>query len=130
MYDNPLAKFLAKLRIDSNETTAEMARRLDISMSSCYQYSEGYKPIPDRILADISAKYNLTPLERERLIQAACFNAGYVKFNIKASSLIIKKMVLGLSNEFNRITEDQAGKILEIIYGEHHRALDSSDPAD
>lgn len=60
LYNNPLGKYLHKLRFINNETQKEMAKRLGITATMLTYIEQGKRKLSDKLFKRLAKEYDLT----------------------------------------------------------------------
>ncbi len=109
----PLGKLLRIIRINSDETSAQMAKKLHISPSYLSSIENGNRKIPYDLLELVTTAYKLTENDVTRLKGAIISSSELLSIQTKHFKENQQQLLYGLYK--NEISEEDAKKILEII---------------
>ena len=96
----PFGKMLRKIRVETDETQADMANGLNVSGSFLSAVETGDKNIPDNWVELISDKYNLSDEARESLSEAARLSVKELKISMSGLSDDDRRELLYMVDEF------------------------------
>lgn len=109
----PFGKELRKLRLDRDETMADMARRVGRSASFLSSIETGKKAVPIKLVDELAESYLLDGAASEHLHELAEANTGIFKLpTVDAKSYTL---VSTLARKLESLSDDQHSKILGIL---------------
>lgn len=111
--DLSFGRMLKVLRIYNSETSVDMAKKLNISLSYLSAIENSKRKIPDDFLDKLFKAYEIKEEEKEKFIQAyelaktkTIINMVNMKKNQKEFALLCARSINGLSEEqMNEITK-------------------------
>lgn len=110
-------EFVRILRIKRHESQEDMARKLDVSRSFLSNIENGDRGIPSSWTERISSVYDLSDEDRSELkdaIDESNFSSKY-KINVSGAGEIKKKVARSFAESFDKMDDEKASKILQIL---------------
>ena len=106
-------KILRKLRVDRDEVTKDMAKKLNVSVSHLSAVETGKVPPPTSLADKVADLYGVSRLEATALREAADQSRNIFRLHPKTA---LQKSIAGLlETDIAKITADQAMRIEEIL---------------
>ncbi|WP_197416842.1 MULTISPECIES: helix-turn-helix domain-containing protein [Leptotrichia] len=112
-----LGKKLRKIRIDNDEISSDMARKLEISVSYLSAIENGKRNIPKDLAEKLFKIYQLSDNDKEKILQAISIYSGEMR--IRLDSLNEKQQELSLlyAREISKLSDRQIEKITGYLNG-------------
>ena len=112
-----LGKKRRKIRIDNDEISSDMARKLEISVSYLSSIENGKRNIPKDFAEKLFKVYQLSENVKEKILQAINIHSGEMK--IRLDSLNEKQQELSLlyAREISKLNDKQIEKIRGYLNG-------------
>ena len=112
-----LGKKLRKIRIDNDEISSDMARKLEISVSYLSAIENGKRNISKDLAEKLFKIYQLSDNDKEKILQAISIYSGEMR--IRLDSLNEKQQELSLlyAREISKLSDRQIEKIKEYLNG-------------
>lgn len=108
-------EFVRVLRIKNHEVMGDMAKMLGASLPFLSAVENGKKNVPNEWVDKIVSHYNLSPSEREELMEAIEESKVQYKISSKKANGIQRKTALAFARSFEEMDDDTALKILELL---------------
>lgn len=112
-----LGKKLRKIRIDHDEITLDMAKKLEISVSYLSAIENGKRAIPTNFLEKICEKYGLDNTMRNELEKDIIKHSGEVIVNVKNLSDTQQELSILYARKVNELSDEQITKIRGFLIG-------------
>lgn len=112
-----LGKKLRKIRIDNDEISSDMARKLEISVSYLSAIENGKRNISKDLAEKLFKIYQLSDNDKEKILQAISIYSGEMR--IRLDSLNEKQQELSLlyAREISKLSDRQIEKITGYLNG-------------
>lgn len=111
-------KFLRKLRVDLDEPTAAMAKKIGISLAYLSAAEHGRCPIPTKWIPRIISAYKLNT-EQQRVLRAAALSQrALIKIGVSHCSEDVRQFVGRLAEELGKqkyVSNDSLKRIIDHI---------------
>ncbi|HDR6289153.1 TPA: helix-turn-helix transcriptional regulator [Bacillus cereus] len=111
----PFGKFCRKLRIDRNELSADMARKLDITASYLSAIENRKQNIPNNLLNKITEVYSLDEGEHNKLKLAIDESIIDLKINLGILNESDRYIVINLIRKIRNMENKKKEEIRNII---------------
>lgn len=108
-------EFVRVLRIKNHEVMGDMAKMLGASLPFLSAVENGKKNVPNDWVDKIVAHYNLSPAEKDELVEAIEESKVQYKISSKKANSIQRKTALAFARSFEEMDDDTALRILELL---------------
>lgn len=105
-------KELRKIRIDTDDSINDMAKRLGISVSYLSAIEAGKRKIPNDMVNNIVTAYHLSEERREILKTTEAESSKNIDIDLTNVSLEQRKLVFALSRKLNDMTDEECFNML------------------
>ncbi len=109
----PLGKELRKVRVDYEESVADMAKRLDISPCYLSVIANGGRHAPTGLVDKVIMQYNLDETRAEKLRDAELQTIKEYKVNLEGMGEKQRRLIMLLAGS-RRLSDAQIDRIFEI----------------
>lgn len=109
-----IGKYLRKLRIDHNETLAQMASKLNVTATLLSYVENGKRTIPDKWLNEIPALYHLDQTETLRFQQIGLRTLQTI--HTKVESEEDKILALAFARRLSELTNEEKEKLKSVLF--------------
>jgi DNA-binding helix-turn-helix protein len=113
-----LGKKLRKIRIDNDEISFDMAKKLDISVSYLSAIENGKRKIPKDFAEKLFKIYQLSDHMKEKIINAINIYAGEMKIRLDSLNREQQQLSLLYARKVNELNDNQIKKIREYLNGD------------
>ena len=108
-------KFVRELRRNRKENLSVMANKLNVSISFLSLLESGKKQIPKDFISKLILVYNLNETEKNRLYNSIEVTNNKSIISLNNISTPKRNMVLTIARNIDKISDEQAIKIIDII---------------
>lgn len=108
-------KELRKLRIDEDETLADMAEKLGISMSYLSAIEIGTRSVPSGLIEKLSAQYKLNKEAVETLNKALEQSISSIDISLQSTLPLQRDLAIMLARKLPDLSDSECEKMLSIL---------------
>jgi hypothetical protein len=112
-----LGKKLRKIRIDNDEISSDMARKLEISVSYLSAIENGKRNIPKNFAEKLFKIYWLSDNDKEKILQAISIYSGEMRIRLDSLNEKQKELSLLYAREVGKLNDKQIEKITGYLNG-------------
>ena len=112
-----LGKKLRKIRIDNDEISSDMARKLEISVSYLSAIENGKRNISKDLAEKLFKIYQLSDNDKEKILQAISIYSGEMRIRLDSLNEKQKELSLLYAREVGKLNDKQIEKITEYLNG-------------
>lgn len=112
-----LGKKLRKIRIDNDEISSDMARKLEISISYLSAIENGKRNIPKDFAEKLFKVYQLSENVKEKILQAISIYSGEMRIRLDSLNEKQKELSLLYAREVGKLNNKQIEKITGHLNG-------------
>ncbi|MEZ9698441.1 helix-turn-helix transcriptional regulator [Vibrio sp. 10N.261.46.E12] len=112
MARTPLGKALAKARIDLDESLADMAAKLSISVAQLSAVELGNRTLRPNVETALVEQYSETIPNMDKLIR---LNRSSIKLSLIGHSTERRSVALTLANKFSTLSDEQCRLVQAVI---------------
>ncbi len=112
-----LGKKLRKIRIDNDEISFDMAKKLDISVSYLSAIENGKRKIPKDFAEKLFKIYQLNDDMKEKIMKSIIIYTGEMKIRLDSLNQEQQKLSLLYARKVNGLNDTQIQKIKEYLNG-------------
>lgn len=112
-----VGKFLRKLRIDNGEILADMAVKLDVTVSFLSAVENGKKKLPSSWYSEICQLYHLNEAQEELFAQAIGEAEKVYDINFDGVEAPNRELAVSFARKFAQLDEEQLEAIRKILRG-------------
>ena len=112
-----LGKKLRKIRIDNDEISSDMARKLEISVSYLSAIENGKRNIPKNFAEKLFKIYQLSDNDKEKILQAISIYSGEMRIRLDSLNEKQKELSLLYAREVGKLNDKQIKKITGYLNG-------------
>lgn len=112
-----IGKYLAKLRIENDESMATMAQKIDVSTSFISAVETGKRHMPSTMINKIVDTYSLDDDEKSSFYKAISTSdcKAEITFKVGENAADSNAIALAFASTFSSLTDDQLEQIKKII---------------
>lgn len=108
-------EFVRILRIKHHEVMGDMAKVLDASLPFLSAVENGKKNVPLDWIEKLVVHYNLSPSEKQELLEAVDESKTQYKINAYAAGNHQRRAAMQFARSFDSMDDETALKILELL---------------
>ena len=112
-----LGKKLRKIRIDNDEISSDMARKLEISVSYLSAIENGKRNISKDLAEKLFKIYQLSDNDKEKILQAISIYSGEMRIRLDSLNEKQKELSLLYAREVGKLNDKQIEKITGYLNG-------------
>lgn len=112
-----LGKKLRKIRIDNDEISSDMARKLEISVSYLSTIENGKRNVPKDFAKKLFKIYQLSDNDKEKILQAISIYSGEMRIRLDSLNEKQKELSLLYAREVGKLNDKQIEKITGYLNG-------------
>lgn len=112
---NELGVFLKKLRIENGEVLLDMAKRLGVSAAFLSAVENNRRSAPLSWVDTISTEYQLSPVQREELLEGINSTIKQVRMDVGKSSKQQRNCALAFARKFDDLSDTDIQELMEIL---------------
>lgn len=111
----PFGIFLRKLRLDNNEVMADMAEKLDVSISFLSAVELDKKNIPYSWFEKICKLYDLTDKQEKELSEVICLSKHFLRIDLSDLSDEKRSLVFLFERRLKSMRDEDVEKLNEFL---------------
>ncbi len=108
-------KFARDLRKNRKENLNIMASKLDVSSSFLSSLESGKKLVPKDFADKMISVYSLDEIQKNRLLNAIELTNNKTIIKLNSLSPIKKNLILNLARNIDKISDEKAGEMLNLL---------------
>ena len=118
-----LGKKLRKIRIDNDEISSDMARKIEISVLYFSAIENGKRNIPKDLAEKLFKIYQLSDNDKEKILQAISIYSGEMRIRLDSLNEKQQELTLLYAREISKLSDRQIEKITGYFNGkeQHNR---------
>lgn len=111
----PFGIFLRKLRLDNNEVMADMAEKLDVSISFLSAVELDKKNIPYSWFERICKLYDLNDRQKKELSEAICLSRRFLRVDLSDLSDEKRSLAFLFERKLGSMSDEDVEKLNEFL---------------
>ena len=112
-----LGKKLRKIRIDNDEISSDMARKIEISVLYFSAIENGKRNIPKDLAEKLFKIYQLSDNDKEKILQAISIYSGEMRIRLDSLNEKQQELTLLYAREISKLSDRQIEKITGYFNG-------------
>lgn len=108
-------EFMRVLRVKHHEVMGDIAEMLGVKLPFLSAVENGKRNVPAEWVDKIVAHYNLSPDEKQELLEAIEQSRTQMKIDLKSSDFYQRTAALQFARSFDDMDEETAQKIIELL---------------
>lgn len=108
-------EFMRVLRVKHHEVMGDIAEVLGVTVPFLSAVENGKRNVPKEWIDKIVSHYNLSPNQKQELLEAIEESKTQMKIDLKSSEIFQRTAALQFARSFEGMDEDTAKRIIELL---------------